>query len=38
MGTTTTGQAMVHKLIQGQAWVVVEVRIGAAEVQEMEGK
>lgn len=30
---------MVHKLIiQGQAWVVVEVRTGVAEVQEMEDK
>ena len=37
-GTMIIGQAMVRKTIQGQAWAVVEVRIGAAEVQEMEGK
>ena len=29
---------MVRKVIQGQAWVVVEVHIGVAEVQELEGK
>ena len=37
MGTMIIGQAMVHKAIQVQAWAV-EVRIGAAEVQEMGGK
>lgn len=36
-GTMIIGQAMVRKTTQGQAWAV-EVRIGGAEVQEMEGK
>ena len=38
MGTTIIGKGMVRKITQGRAWVVVEVHIGVAEVQEMEGK
>lgn len=37
MGTMTIGPGMVRKITQGQAWAV-EVRIGGAEVQAMEGR